>query len=205
MWLYFNVNEKAEILSWPGIWVFGFGGGRAERRAGMLSNGRGRCVTERQMNKVKHLQIALNSGGDRFTGSWQGTKWKVKLQSHGFQQTFAVDKKEPRFNPESLRSCCVCYSNYLLPNPKLFPAVGTAETGGAAGSAGPERLFGEFMALVFFTAFGSRRETLSVFIAALLDDRMRSLFALELMFTILRYSNRLFMIWLMCPSFIFAE
>lgn len=88
----------------------------------------------------------------------------------------------------------MCYSNYLLPNPKLFPAVGTAETSGAAGSAGPERLFGEFMALVFFTAFGSRRETLSVFIAALMDDRMRSLFALELMVTILRYSNRLFMI-----------
>lgn len=54
----------------------------------------------------------------------------------------------------------------------------------------PEPLLCEFMASVFFAAFGSRRETFRGVVAALMDERMRSLFV-ELIFCILRYSKHL--------------
>lgn len=41
---YFNLNEKAEIFSWPGIWISGFWGGKVERTERMFSNARGSCA-----------------------------------------------------------------------------------------------------------------------------------------------------------------
>lgn len=79
----------------------------------------------------------------------------------------------------------------------MFPAAAAAEVAAGPGraavsAAGAQLLFGEFMASVFFTTLGSRRETLRVFIAALMDSGVRSLCTPELIFCILRSSICLF-------------
>lgn len=186
-------SVKAEIFSQPGIWISGFWGNK-----GVLSRERGRCLTQSKMNQVELSQT--NTGGDKIYGSWQGSKWKAHPKA------VAGGEKEPWLNPEVLRS-----NSWVIqmPHPKREDVC--SSRGGcrdwqscSVSSRGSALLWGIHSFSFLYNPW-QQRETLRVFIAALMDGGVRSLCTPELIFCIPSCSKCLFRVWLMWLCFIFAQ
>lgn len=156
----------------------------------MLSGERGRCSMQGNMNQVGLSQI--NTGGDKIYG--QLTRQQVEGKALVTQRLWQGVKMSLDLT-QRVGEAIIGLFKWPGPNEEMFPAAAEAAAGtgrAAVSAAGAQLLFGECTASVFFTALGSRRETLRMFIAALMDGGVRSFCTPELIFCILRSSKCLF-------------